>query len=85
MEQSTPPLQIKRFMKIITSIAFVIAGCALCSCGTARSIGDAAGSAVRATGNAVGNAATGAIDTASNVGGAVSNDLSSAGRVVTGN
>ena len=71
-------------MKIVTITALAIAGFALASCNTARSIGDTAGGAVRGAGNTVGGAAQGTVDGVRNVGTGVGSDLKSAGRAVTG-
>ena len=71
-------------MKIITIFAVAIAGFALASCNTARSIGETAGGAARGAGNVVGGAAQGTVNGVRNVGSGVGNDLKSAGRAVTG-
>ncbi|GHC61559.1 hypothetical protein [Roseibacillus persicicus] len=72
-------------MKLITISSLAVIGFALASCNTARSVGDAAGGAVKATGSAVGSVAEGTVDTTKKVGGAIKEDASAAGRVVTGN
>lgn len=71
-------------MKLITFTALAITGFALASCNTARSVGNAAGGAVRATGNTVGNAAQGTVNAGKKVGGAVKDDVTAAGRAVSG-
>jgi hypothetical protein len=72
-------------MKVITISLLAVAGFALSSCSTARSVGNAAGGAVKATGNAVGNVAEGTVNTTKNVGGAIKDDATAIGNAVTGN
>lgn len=72
-------------MKLITLSVTALIGLALTSCNTARSIGDAAGGAVKATGGAVGNVANGAVNSTQNFAGAVASDVANAGNIVTGN
>ncbi|MBK1835201.1 hypothetical protein [Roseibacillus ishigakijimensis] len=71
-------------MKTLTISTLAILGFALASCNTARSVGNAAGGAVKATGETIGDAAEGTVDAGKKVGSAVGQDVKATGRAISG-